>query len=405
MYFNCCWHRAVCWNVFWWKHRFDSLRFEGAAVIQNSEVIFHIPHLSGGGAERVAVEVARHFLSRGVTVVFFIHSEQRAYALPDGIKTFVARHTGHVGRLREFRAMISDRKPVAVLSFMPYANLISLCANVGRRRKTRLVISEHLTVVGEGNTGLMGRCKQVLRRYLYQMSDVIVAVSGGVADDLRSMLVGRVNEKITVIYNPCFIPNEIRNVPGTSGTGKTVLAVGRLCRDKGFDVLIRAFAQVRLSIADVRLTIAGEGPNRQELESLIDELGLSNCVSLPGFTDNIHSLYRGADLFVCSSRREGFGNVIVEAMSFGLPVVATRCPHGPEEILTNGQYGLLVGVDDVRSLANAMVESLTSAGDPQMQIARAREFSLEEIGNRYLEQVGLSVLADESKRARAGNLT
>lgn len=374
-------------------------------MIQNHEVIFHIPHLSGGGAERVAVEVARHFLSRGVAVVFFIHSEKRAYALPDGVKIVVARHTGHFGRLREFRAMISDRKPVAVLSFMPYANLISLFANVGRRKKTRLVISEHLTVVGEDSTGLMERCKQVLRRYLYQTSDVIVAVSGGVADDLRRMLVGRVNEKIIVIYNPCFIPGETRNAPEPSGTGKRVLAVGRLCQDKGFDVLLRAFAQVRSRIAGVRLTIAGEGPSRPELEGLISELDLSHDVSLQGFTNDIRSLYRDADLFVCSSRREGFGNVIVEAMSFGLPVVATRCPHGPEEILANGQYGVLVGVDDVRGLANAMVESLTSAGDPHAQIARAREFSLDEIGNRYLEQVGLSELADEGQRARTGYST
>ncbi|WP_201695258.1 glycosyltransferase [Paraburkholderia hiiakae] len=374
-------------------------------MIQNDEVIFHIPHLSGGGAERVAVEVARHFLSRGVTVVFFIHSEKRAYALPDGIKIFVACHSGHFGRLREFRAMIKQRKPVAVLSFMPYANLISLIANVGLRKKTRLVISEHLTIVGYECTGLMDKCKQVFRRYLYQTSDVIVAVSGGVADDLRRMLAGRVSEKITVIYNPCFIPGEIRNVPGPSGTGKTVLAVGRLCQDKGFDVLLRAFAQVRLSIADVRLTIAGEGPNRIELENLIGELGLSHCVRLLGFTNDIRSLYRDADLFVCSSRREGFGNVIVEAMSFGLPVVATRCPHGPEEILAGGQYGLLVSVDDVRGLANAIVESLTSAGDPQMQIARAREFSLNEIGDRYLEQVGLLGGADEGQRGRTGYST
>lgn len=288
---------------------------------------------------------------------------------------------------------------------MPYANLISLIANVGLRKKTRLVISEHLTIVGYECTGLMDKCKQVFRRYLYQTSDVIVAVSGGVADDLRRMLAGRVSEKITVIYNPCFIPGEIRNVPGPSGTGKTVLAVGRLCQDKGFDVLLRAFAQVRLSIADVRLTIAGEGPNRIELENLIGELGLSHCVRLLGFTNDIRSLYRDADLFVCSSRREGFGNVIVEAMSFGLPVVATRCPHGPEEILAGGQYGLLVSVDDVRGLANAIVESLTSAGDPQMQIARAREFSLNEIGDRYLEQVGLLGGADEGQRGRTGYST
>ncbi|NLP62041.1 glycosyltransferase [Paraburkholderia sacchari] len=371
-------------------------------MIQNSKVIFHIPHLAGGGAERVAVEVARYFLSKGVLVVFFIHSEKQAYVLPEGIRVVAARSTSHFGRLLELRALIRSMKPAAVLSFMPYANLISLFANIGLRNEMRLVISEHLTVVGDHSTGPMDLLKRVLRRYLYQTGDAIVAVSGGVADDLRRTLAGRVDEKITVIYNPCFIPDETRSVGAPSRAGKTILAVGRLCDDKGFDVLLRAFAQVRLRAGGVRLVIAGEGPSRRELESLVGELGLYDCVSLPGFTNDIRSLYRDADLFVCSSRREGFGNVIVEAMSFGLPVVATRCPHGPNEILEDGRYGHLVDVDDVRGLADALVESLASAGDPLMQISRAREFSLDVIGSRYLEQVGLSRFAKEELHTRTG---
>lgn len=369
---------------------------------QGCEVIFHIPNLLGGGAERVAVEIARHFVARGVSTVLFVHKGQNAYALPHGVEVVVARKTGHWGRLLEFRGLVRRRNPDAVLSFLPYANLISLFANFGGKDKVRLVLSEHLTVVGEHNGGLMDRCKWFLRRYLYQRSDAIVAVSEGVANDLRRTLAGDAREKITVIYNPCFIPNAIVEARRDPQRERIVLAVGRLCDDKGYDVLIGAFKLIRSHIENVKLIIGGEGPSRRKLEKLISDLDLSNCISLPGFTNDVCDLYRNADLFVCSSRREGFGNVIVEALSFGLPIVSTRCPHGPEEILQGGKYGRLVSENDEQELANAIIESLTSTNDPEVQVARAREFSLETIGDRYLMQVGLSEFAAKASYAKIG---
>lgn len=369
---------------------------------QDREVIFHIPNLLGGGAERVAVEIARHFSARGVSTIFFVHKGQNAYALPKGVEVVVARRDGHLGRLLEFRSLIRRRNPDAVLSFLPYANLISLFANFGGRRKVRLVLSEHLTVVGEDGGGLMNRCKWFLRRYLYQRSDAIVAVSEGVANDLRRTLAGDAIEKIVVIYNPCFIPDPILEARGDTYGEKTILAVGRLCDDKGYDVLISAFSRIRSKFSGVKLIIAGEGPSRKKLEKLIADLDLTDCISLPGFTSDIRNLYRNADLFVCSSRREGFGNVIVEALSFGLPVVSTRCPHGPEEILKGGRYGRLVAENDAQGLANAIIESLNSTNDPKAQIARAREFSLDVIGDHYLKQVGLSALVREAPATKTG---
>lgn len=371
-------------------------------MTQNREVIFHIPNLLGGGAERVAVEVARHFVARGVSTVLFVHKGQNAYALPKGVEVVVARRTGHVGRLFEFRGLIRRRNPDAVLSFLPYANLISLFANFGLKKKVRLILSEHLTVVGEHTRGFMSRCKWALRHYLYQKSDAIVAVSEGVASDLRNTLAGDARKKISVIYNPCFIPDAILDARGDAQGRKTILAVGRLCDDKGFDVLIGAFNRIRPKIGDARLIIAGEGPSREKLERLISGLGLSDFISLPGFTNDVRSLYRNADLFVCSSRREGFGNVIVEALSFGLSIVSTRCPHGPDEILEDGRFGRLVAVDDEQGLANAIIESLASRSDPKAQVARAREFSLDVIGDRYLKQVGLQEFASKVHPGETG---
>jgi glycosyltransferase involved in cell wall biosynthesis len=359
-------------------------------MTEQTTVIMHIPSLAGGGAERVAVEIAKYLESRGISVVLFVHTNGAAYELPAGVEIVMARSVRHIGRVIELRTLIGSKKPAALLSFLPYANLISLLANLGLKHPTRLVLSEHLAFTQAHRSGVMAKCKWTLRRWLYQTSHSIIAVSEGVADDLRRTLLGRVAKKIVVVYNPCYIPNAIESKSRIERDARKVLAVGRLVDDKGFDVLIRAFALVRAEVKDVTLTIAGEGPRRQSLEALIENLGLSGCVSLPGFTHDVGCLYRNADLFVCSSRLEGFGNVLVEALSFGLPVVATRCPHGPQEILDDGRYGRLAPVNDEKALAGQIVDSLSSSHDPLVQIARAQEFSIDVIGARYMEQLGIS---------------
>jgi glycosyltransferase involved in cell wall biosynthesis len=359
-------------------------------MTERSSVILHIPSLGGGGAERVAIEVAKYLESRGLSVVFFVHTDGAAYELPARTEVVVAKRSSHLGRVFDLRSLIGSRRPAALLSFLPYANLISLLANFGLKRATRLVLSEHMPFTKMHTEDVMAKCKWNLRRWLYQTSHSIIAVSEGVADDLRRTLMGPVANKIAVVYNPCFIPDAIKTTPRLARSERKVLAVGRLVDDKGFDTLIRAFALVRAEMKDVTLTVAGEGPCRRSLEALIQDLGLSGCVSLPGFARDVGSLYRNADLFVCSSRLEGFGNVLVEALSFGLRVVATRCPYGPQEILENGRYGRLVQVDDEKALAREIVDSLSSSHDPLIQMARAQDFSLDVIGARYLEQLGIS---------------
>ncbi|GJH13803.1 glycosyltransferase [Caballeronia novacaledonica] len=353
------------------------------------EVIFHIPNLKGGGAERVAVEIAKHFVSKGHTPVFFVHNDHAAYELPREIEVIVARKPGHIGRTLELFAILRRRSPVAVLSFLPYANIISILAGILNRNRVRVVVSEHLAVSPSVTIGWKEKLKLALVRSLYQASHSIIAVSTGVSHDLRSLLKGRAPERIVVIYNPCYVPESAGTTRSERNVRPKVLAAGRLTDQKGFDTLIRAFAVVRRNVTDATLVISGEGPQREVLESLVRELHLSDSVSLPGFARDINTHYESANLFVCSSRLEGFGNVIVEALSFGLPVVSTRCPHGPEEILQDGRFGRLVAVDDESGLAQAIIESLSSPVDEQALIARAKDFSLETIGDRYLEQVGL----------------
>ena len=191
-------------------------------------------------------------------------------------------------------------------------------------------------------------------------------------------------ESVTVIYNPAargddqvssadLLPSADTEAWFARGATR-IIAVGTLKPQKDFETLIRAFARLQRDRPTARLLILGEGPVRPDLERLAAEFEVSEDVFLPGFVRDPYPFYRAADLFVLSSRYEGFGNVIVEALENGLSVVSTDCESGPREILSGGQYGQLVDVGDVTGLADAMDAVLGSPSDPELQRARAREF-------------------------------
>jgi len=221
-----------------------------------------------------------------------------------------------------------------------------------------------------------------------------VAVSRGVADDL-ARLTGLPREKIQVIYNPVVTPElfvkaeEPLGHPWfAAGEPPVILGVGRLHEAKDFQTLIRAFALVRKKRV-ARLVILGEGEERPKLEALVRELGLEEEVALPGFVDNPFKYMKRAGVFVLSSQWEGFGNVLVEAMACGTPVVSTACPSGPEEILENGRWGRLVSVGDVDALAEAIILTLDDKNHPDVA-RRALDFGVQRAIDEYIRVLGLN---------------
>jgi len=178
-----------------------------------------------------------------------------------------------------------------------------------------------------------------------------------------------------VIYN-VVVPEDPADGPGpnpfeSSNAARHVVAVGRLVRQKGFDLLVRAYSKVAEEHPDWNLWVFGEGPERSRLESLAEDLGTGTRIRFPGWSDRIFAAYRHADLFVLSSRYEGFGNVIIEAMAAGLPVIVTDCPSGPAEIVRDGEDGLLVPAEDVDALADAMGRLMSDAADRDRLAGRA----------------------------------
>jgi glycosyltransferase involved in cell wall biosynthesis len=278
---------------------------------------------------------------------------------------------------------------------MDLGNLVSVCARRWAGHHVVTVLTVHVDPkamsVYEPPRG-PARLSIPLIRWLYPKADAIVAVSRGVGDSL-AVVTGIPRERIHVIHNPLVsaeLTADAEHSPGHPWFDKprlpVVLGVGRLVPQKDFDTLIRAFALVRQQ-ARGRLLILGEGPERPRLMALISALGLESEVELLGFTGNPYAYMRRARLVVLSSTFEGFGNVLVEAMACGTPVVSTDCPSGPAEILEQGRYGPLVPVGDPVALAAAMVNVLHGPIDRRALLDRSQAFSIERIAGQYLDLV------------------
>jgi glycosyltransferase involved in cell wall biosynthesis len=233
-----------------------------------------------------------------------------------------------------------------------------------------------------------------LARWFYPWADAIVTVSQGSAEDLARL--GLSSDCIKVIYNPVVTPELFEKVTEPvehpwfePGSPPVILGVGRLEKQKDFPTLIRAFAQVRQQ-RPARLMILGEGQERPDLETLVQELGLAENVALPGFVANPYAYMGKAALFVLSSLFEGLPTVLIEAMATETPVVSTDCKSGPAEILANGQYGKLVAVGDVKGMAEAIISTLEAPPNSEALKLRAAEFSLEKAVAQYQQVLQLS---------------
>ena len=224
------------------------------------------------------------------------------------------------------------------------------------------------------------------RRLLFPSAAHVVAISRGAAEHIAAAT-GLSEERIAVIHNPAFAPDIARRAEDapnhpwfTDGGPPVVLGVGRLARQKDFPTLIKAFRRV-LAERPCRLLILGEGPMRGELESRVSALGLDAHAALPGWVENPWACMARAALFVVSSRHEGFGNVLVEALASGCPAVSTDCPAGPAEILEDP--ALLAPVGDPEALAGVMLRALARPADSAALRAKAARFSVERAVEAY----------------------
>ena len=367
------------------------------------KVMFVLLTLGGGGVGRLASLLLEHLERERFEPCVALLEHRGRYPLPLDIPIacFHKKSRYDLPRLIWRLARAYDKeKPDVVLSFMNYTNLIAVLARRLSRNKPRLLLSEHgylsieFTEFKEFKRDPLSRFKGWAIPWLYPQSDGIVCVSQGVADDLvANFRVPR--DKINVIYNPADIDYILtqagENVEYPWFAQKElpiIIAIGRLTAQKGYPYLLKAFAQVTANFP-CRLVILGEGRERVPLEELAQELGVEKDVAFLGFQENPFKYLARSDFFVLSSLWEGFGNVIIEAMACGTPVIATRCPSGPDEIITDGVNGLLVPVSDEAALVVAIWQLLNEK-DFASKLAqagrkRAEDFAIDRIAKQYQE--------------------
>lgn len=357
------------------------------------KIAFFIPDLRGGGVERVRLLLSREFLAKGheVDLVLLRKHGDLLELVPEQVRIIDLQ----ASRIRQgFMPLVRylrEQQPDALISSMwPMTTLAVLAAKAARFRG-RVLVSEHnaLTRSARGD-GLPGMALRTSMRWINSRADTVIGVSRGVIDDLH--LLGLPPTAGKVIYNPVAIspaaglPEGWAEHPWCARPRRQrLIAVGSLKEQKDYPTLLLAVKQVIETGEDVSLLILGTGPLQQALEEQRRVLQLEDQVHFGGFVADPGPFYRAAGLFILSSAWEGFGNVIVEAMAAGIPVVSTDCRSGPAEILENGRYGRLVPVGDAQALAAAILASLVSAQTPEVLQARAADFSVEKVGARYLE--------------------
>ena len=347
-----------------------------------------ISSLGGGGAERVMSAMAKYWVESGrkVTLITLAETGEDFYALHPEVKrvalglmgnsqSLVGAVRNNVQRVLRLRKEIRASKPDVVLSFVDKMNVIVLAGTLGLGMP--VIVSER-TDPRHHSIGFVWRCLQFL---FYRRAEAIVMLTEGVRGWAKRLVRP---DAIRVIPNPVSIPTmRYTGAPNVRNSGHTVAAMGRLSREKGCDLLLRAFARCVRKYPDWSLIILGEGPERSRLEALICELGLKDQVSLPGLVREPSSVLRHVDLFVLPSRYEGFPNALVEAMALGRAVISTDCPSGPSEIIRDGVDGVLVPSNNVDALALAMERLMASQGERERLGTRAVEvverFSVERI--------------------------
>lgn len=358
-----------------------------------SKIAVLLPDLRPGGAERMHLDMARIWLEQGIEVDFVVLQKRGSLLslVPPsaGVIDLASRRVR--AAVWPLAAYLGRARPDALLAAMWPLTVLGIVATRMALGRSRVIVSDHNTLSNAyANRGVLHRLAlRLSMRMAYPFADCRVAVSQGVAADL-SLLSGVDQAKFKVIYNPAASRDGVVRIacrPDEIDPGsKLILAVGTLKFQKNYDLLIEAFARIPKEL-NVQLCILGEGEMRPELEALVRERSLHGRVILPGFRSNTDAYYQAASLFVLSSRYEGFGNVIVEAMEQGVPVVSTDCPAGPREILSDGKFGRLVPVGDPDALMAAMVEALHDVPDRESLRARARDFSVERIAHEYLNVV------------------
>jgi glycosyltransferase involved in cell wall biosynthesis len=361
------------------------------------KLIICIPSLRLGGAAKIALNLCEFYTANETEVILILTGgmagEEVFTSIPEGVKVITVPG-------RKLNRWVQLLFQIGWLAF--YFRKFEADAILAVRHDATVVSSLGWKLAGKPGaffireinpiTRTLNRKAALIRllQAAYSSADGVIANS----NDVRDALEGKSwmsEERIHVVDNPVLTKtffekaaSPVEDVWLTEPRVPLVVTIGRLQKMKDHESLIKAFKLVKKKV-DCKLMIIGEGEEAASLEMMVDDLGLRESVRLMGGLENPYPYLREADVFVLSSIYEGFGNVLVEALSLGKNVVSTDCTGGPAYILNYGEFGTLVPVGAVEEIAEAIVMNLKAPAEKEKLIRRAREFSVEVSGKRYSE--------------------
>jgi glycosyltransferase involved in cell wall biosynthesis len=372
------------------------------------QIAFFIPNLNGGGAERALLNLLTYWPDnlKGSWQPILIVRECSGPLVTDlpadlAVESLGLARSGTIATLRtvgRLAARLRQHRPRAVISFLslPSVFLATRIAGTGARFLASIQ-NPPVSSASDATTARLARSyvARPIGRVTYRHADLLLPITPGIAQEV-AVRFGVPSVKLKVIPNSVDLARidsaryQSSPIRDRRGRDHTLVTACRLVPQKRVDVLLRSISLLPRHL-EVQLLILGEGPERDHLERLAEALGIADCCHFLGFRNNPWQVFSQASLFVLTSDYEGFGNVIIEAMACGLPIVATRAPYGPEYIIENEEQGVLVPVDDPAAVADAIIRVLESPILRQTLVRegrkRAEQFDVRRVFPRFWDAI------------------
>lgn len=353
------------------------------------KIFLLIPDLRCGGAEKVFINLANEWIiNYKVTIILMNKKGEMLDQLNPHIEIIDLK----INRIRScFVKLIKifrfEENSYFLCAMWPL-NSIFLFSSIFGNRTNKYYVSEHVNLSKSLNIDF-SVSKLFLKLSLsfsYIFAKKIFCVSNGVKNNISQLSLFNLKKKLVTIHNPI-----VKNLPSINKLENkkkkiSILSVGTLKTQKNHAILIKAFSLIE-NIDQYHLDIVGDGPLRNKLEELTKKLKVQNHIIFHGHQDNVDKYYEKADIFVLSSIYEGFGNVLVEAMSYGLKIISTDCPNGPNEILNSNKYGLLIPSDNKIAIKEAIKKITNIDFDKKLLQKRANDFHVKTISRLYLDEM------------------
>lgn len=371
------------------------------------KICFVYKNLDLGGVQSKIATLSNNFADNGHIVKICLFNRRKIhFAMSPSVEICNLDGTNKLRKLfRFFKFLYKLDADLVVVPTAHFAVVTMAFLFFMRSRLPIIVMEESDTTLEYASARGINKLPFILTRCFYRKADGIIAVSRGVRRSLCNFAMLSTS-RVKVIYNPIYSHNidvlAAEPLEHKWLSDKAILvfiAAGRFVPQKNFRLLIDSFHALAKGRDDVRLIILGDGPLMQAHLEQVKDLGIQAIVDFPGQVKNPYQWFAQSQFFVLSSAWEGFGNVIVEALSCGCTAISTNCPSGPDEILDYGLYGFIAESGNVQSLKNAMNAAIEKPTDPDAAKRRAKHFSIEKSSAEYLKyfrQVSERNMSEES---------